>query len=61
MAGETQTSKDKSETSPVVQTGHAAFYRERDANGNFPPRTEQEALRLKGEIARWAALMGLRA
>ena len=59
MAGDDNTGAGGQGVSPIRPNLRSDFYRERNPDGTFPPRTEDEELRLKGEIARWAALMGL--
>jgi len=59
MAGDEKTGTGGQGVSPIHLNLPSAYYRERSPDGTFPPRTEDEELRLKGEIARWAALMGL--
>ena len=59
MAGDEKTGAGEQGFSSIRQNLRSDYYRERNPDGTFPPRTEDEELRLKGEIARWAALMGL--
>jgi len=61
MAGDEKTSVGGQGVSPIRPNLPSDYYRERNADGTFPPRTKEEELRLKGEIAQWATLMELSA
>ena len=61
MAGDEKTSVGGQGVSPIRPNLPSDYYRERNADGTFPPRTKREESALKIEIAKWAALIGLRA
>lgn len=62
MAGDKKTSSggQGEGVSPIRPNLRSDYYRERNSDGSFPPRTEAQERALRREIAEWAELMGLR-
>ncbi|MEK7093553.1 MAG: hypothetical protein AAB927_03665 [Patescibacteria group bacterium] len=60
MAGDDKTSSSGQGISRIRPNLRSEYYRERNADGTFPPRTEAQEQDLKAEVAKWAALMGLK-